>query len=312
MKVGDLRALTCVYSINPPFLIGDHVEIMRMAAVSSAVTIKNLSGDEIGTTYGYLVNNSAHYSSKAQTGTNSPGAVSPAGSNGGIIGSLITPMPSGIGGQAATTTTKYQVGDLFLNRMNNITWEIKRIDTSLISGPYHLENAHKSYQTCTATEQQLRTSILNRIISYLGNVNTAILKSPTPTAPTVALTNNVGEQFNEAASGKTWQIISIDRNDPYPYRLVSSGAGHNNCVISQTRLDQLIAAGTWVPSTPLNPSPYTVAYQNYLPSGAALYIEADRTVQWSENSRPGCECGNKGTPKGQGHSHWCQMFEQEF
>jgi len=25
-----------------------------------------------------------------------------------------------------------------------------------------------------------------------------------------------------------------------------------------------------------------------------------------------CECGNPKNPKGQGHSHWCQMFKQEF
>lgn len=25
-----------------------------------------------------------------------------------------------------------------------------------------------------------------------------------------------------------------------------------------------------------------------------------------------CECGNKENPIGQGHSHWCQRFRQEF
>jgi hypothetical protein len=27
---------------------------------------------------------------------------------------------------------------------------------------------------------------------------------------------------------------------------------------------------------------------------------------------PKCECGNKQNPIGQGHSHWCKMFKQEF
>ena len=32
----------------------------------------------------------------------------------------------------------------------------------------------------------------------------------------------------------------------------------------------------------------------------------------SSRDHNGCECGNKSSPKGQGHSHWCPYFKKEF
>ena len=134
----------------------------------------------------------------------------------------------------------------------------------------------------------------------------------------------VGDQVQWLHSSSVWQItrdlgngfeiemIVPDLNNPYRlsagYRTFLAKSGFSNATL-------------WSPIASLHGNVaangvYTVPLGIVVSVSSSMSamdtVRAVREAISKDRIGSGCECGNGKNPVGQGHSHWCKLFKQEF